>query len=161
MKTWTEALHDGFASGSIASIASTAVLSACGQKENGTPYAPTNAISHWFWGDRALRRDGPSARHTLLGYAIHHATSILWATVYERFIGRKAERRETLPAIAGGLAVAGIACFADYKLTPYRLQPGFEQRLSTPSMVLVYGSFGLALALHGLAAARRRQARTA
>jgi hypothetical protein len=100
-----------------------------------------------------------SARYTLLGYAIHHASSLLWATVYERFVGHKAERKEALPAIAGGFAVAGLACFVDYKLTPYRLQPGFEKRLSTPSMALVYGSFGLALALHGLAAASRRQAK--
>jgi hypothetical protein len=159
MKTWLDAIRDGIASGSVASIASTAVLSACGKKENGTPYAPTNAISHWFWGERATRRDGLSARYTLLGYAIHHASSLLWATVYERFVGHKAERKEALPAIAGGLAVAGLACFVDYKLTPYRLQPGFEKRLSTPSMALVYGSFGLALALHGLAAASRRQAK--
>jgi hypothetical protein len=158
MKTWPDAIRDGIASGSVASIASTAVLSACGNKENGTPYAPTNAISHWFWGERATRRDGLSARYTLLGYAIHHASSLLWATIYERFVGHKAERKEALPAIAGGLAVAGLACFVDYKLTPYRLQPGFEKRLSTPSMALVYGSFGLALALHGLAAATRRQA---
>jgi hypothetical protein len=158
MKPWAQALRDGAASGSLASITSTAVLGACGERENGTPYAPTNAISHWFWGDRAIRRDGPSARYTLAGYAIHHASSILWATVYERYIGRKAERGEVLPAVVGGLAVAGLACFVDYKLTPYRLQPGFEQRLSTPSMALVYGSFGLALALHGLAGARRRRA---
>ncbi|MDB5727826.1 MAG: hypothetical protein JWQ00_1031 [Noviherbaspirillum sp.] len=158
MKTWPDAIRDGIASGSVASIASTAVLSACGKKENGTPYAPTNAISHWFWGERATRRDGLSARYTLLGYAIHHASSLLWATVYERFVGHKAKRKEALPAIAGGLAVAGLACFVDYKLTPYRLQPGFEKRLSTPSMALVYGSFGLALALHGLTAASRRQA---
>jgi hypothetical protein len=158
MKTWPEALRDGVASGSIASIASTAVLGACGQQENGTPYAPTNAISHWFWGERATRRDGLSARYTLLGYAIHHASSLLWATVYERFAGHRADRGDALPAMAGGLAVAGLACFVDYKLTPHRLQPGFEKRLSTPSMVLAYGSFGLALALHGLAAAKLRQA---
>lgn len=40
-----------------------------------------------------------------------------------------------------------MACWVDYKLTPRRLQPGFEQRLSTPSMVAVYGSFALGLAL--------------
>jgi hypothetical protein len=158
MKSWPEALRDGVASGSVASLASTAALAACGKRENGTPYAPTNAISHWFWGERATRRDGLSARYTALGYAIHHASSLLWATVFERCAGHRADRGETLPAIAGGLAVAGLACFVDYKLTPHRLQPGFEKRLSTPSMALVYGSFGLALALHGLLAARRRPA---
>jgi hypothetical protein len=152
MKTWGEAIRDGSTSGSIASIVSTVALSACGKKENGTPYAPTNAISHWFWGDRAIRRDGPSARYTAVGYAIHHASSVFWAVVYEKFFGVTVDRKEVAPALAGGAAVGAIACFADYHLTPKRLQPGFEKRLSSGSLFLVYGAFGLALALRGLAA---------
>jgi hypothetical protein len=154
MKTWPDAIRDGLASGSLASVASTVVLSACGEKENDTPYAPTNAISHWFWGERAAHRDGLSARYTLLGYTIHHASATLWAVVYEKLFGERAQRKETVPALAGGLAVAGLACFVDYKLTPQRLQPGFEKRLSSQSMLLVYGVFGLSLALRGLAASR-------
>lgn len=150
MKTWSEAMRDGAISGSLASIASTAVLGERGRQESGSPYAPTNAISHWFWGERAARRDDPSARYTLIGYAIHHASSILWATVYEKLFGEKAERKKMAPALAGGLAVAGLACFVDYQMTPQRLQPGFEKRLSTPSLFLVYGAFGLALAVRGL-----------
>lgn len=156
MKPWSEAIRDGAMSGSIASLTSTAVLAASGEKETGTPYAPTNAISHWFWGERAAHRDRLSARYTLLGYGIHHASATLWAVIYEKFFGRVAECKAVVPALAGGVAVAGLACFVDYKMTPQRLQPGFEKRLSSRSLFLVYGAFGLALAVRGLAASRHR-----
>jgi hypothetical protein len=150
MKTWPEALRGGVASGSIASIVSTAVLSACGQTENGTPYAPTNAISHWLWGDRAMRRDGLSAHYTAVGYGIHHASSTLWAVIYEKVFCAADRRNHVAPALAGGAAVAALACFVDDKLTPKRLQPGFEKRLSSRSLFLVYGAFGFALAMRGI-----------
>lgn len=157
MKSWPQAIRDGAVSGSVASVLSTAVLSARGQEEDGTPFAPTNAISHWFWGERAAWQNGPSARYTALGYAIHHASSTLWAVLYEKWFGEKAERGELLPAVVGGATVAGLACFVDYKMTPQRLQPGFEKRLSTPSLFMVYASFGAALVLRGLAASRQRR----
>lgn len=155
-KSWPEAMRDGAVSGSLASLASTAALAASGEKETGTPYAPTNAVSHWFWGERAAHQDDLSARYTLLGYSIHHASATLWAVIYEKFFGRIAERKSVVPALAAGAAVAGIACFVDYKMTPQRLQPGFEKRLSSRSLLLVYGVFGLALAARGLAASRPR-----
>lgn len=154
MKTWPEALRDGVVSGSIASALSTAVLGARGEKEDDSPFAPTNAISHWIWGDRAAHHDEPSARYTAIGYAIHHASATLWAVLYEKWFGDKAERGDIVPALAGGAAVAGLACFVDYQMTPQRLQPGFEKRLSTPSLFLVYAGFGAALALRGLTASR-------
>lgn len=154
MKTWREALRDGAISGGVASILSTAVLGARGEQEEGTPYGPTNAISHWFWGDRAAHHDEPSARYTAVGYAIHHASATLWAVLYEKWFGERAERGEVMPALAGAAAVSALACFVDYKMTPERLQPGFEKRLSTPSLFLVYAGFGAALALRGLAASR-------
>ena len=160
MKTWPEAIRDGAISGSVASVLSTAVLGARGERENNSPYAPTNAISHWFWGDRAARHDEPSGRYTAVGYAIHHASATLWAVLYEKWFGGKAERGEILPAVTGAAAVAGLACFVDYKLTPHRLQPGFEKRLSTPSLFLVYASFGAALALRGLAASMKGRHRS-
>lgn len=157
MKTWREALRDGMLSGSIASIVSTAVLAGRGVQENGTPYAPTNAISHWFWGERAARRDGPSARYTAVGYAIHHASSTLWAVIYEKWFGHRAERGEIVPGLACCAAIAGLACFVDYNLTPRRLQPGFEKRLSRASLFFVYATFGAGLALRGLTATRRHR----
>lgn len=150
MKTWREALGDAILSGTAASVASTVALAHCGKKENCSPYGTTNAISRWIWGDGALFRDDASARYTGVGYAIHHASATLWATVFEKWFGERTERGEILPAVAGGLLVSTLACFVDYRVTPYRLRPGFEKRLSTRSMFWVYGSAGIAFTARGL-----------
>jgi hypothetical protein len=92
----------------------------------------------------------------LLGYAIHHASATLWAVLYEKWFERNAQQKAIIPAVAGGTAVAALACFVDYKVTPRRLHPGYEMRLSTRSLLLVYGVFGVALALRGLASANRK-----
>lgn len=143
-------------SGTAAALASTAVLAATGQHEARSPFAPTNATSHWLWGDRAARKDRASARFTGLGFATHHAASVFWALVYESASGR---RREPVRAVATGLAVAALACFVDYQLTPRRFQPGYERRLSRAALTGVYAAFGIGLALrdvfNGRAAGRR------
>ena len=151
MKSWRDALRDGAVTGSVASVLSTAVLALRGEQETGSHFAPTNAISHWIWGDEAATHDEPNMRHTAAGYGIHHASSTLWAVVYEKLFGEKAGHREVVPALAGAAAVSALACFVDYKLTPHRLQPGFEQRLSTRSLLMVYGAFAAGLAARGLA----------
>ncbi|MFC7513506.1 hypothetical protein ACFQUU_00660 [Herbaspirillum sp. GCM10030257] len=150
MKSWRQAMRDGLISGSIASVLSTIVLSARGEQEEGTPYAPTNAISHWFFGDHAFYRNGRTLRYTGTGYAIHHASSTLWAVVYERWFGERADRRDLPTALTGGAAVAAMACFTDYHLTPRRLHPGYEKRLSSASLFLVYAAFGAGLVVRGL-----------
>lgn len=150
MKLWREALRAGVLSGSIASVLSAAVLAWRGQRDCGSCYGPTNAISHWIWGDEATMHDEPSVRHTVAGYVIHHASSMLWAVVYERLFGERADRKEASPAIAGAATVAALACFVDYNLTPHRFEPGFEQRLSNRSLCMVYGAFGIGLAACGL-----------
>lgn len=154
MKTWREAIHDGAISGSYASGVSTAALGITSKKETGSHFAATNAISHWLWGEKAAHQDSMSARYTLLGYTIHHASACLWATVYEKVFGREAEKKQYNNAMLGGLAVAGLACFVDYKLTPERLKPGYEKRLSKKSLTFVYAAFGLALAIRGLASSK-------
>lgn len=156
MKTWHEALRDGTWSGSIASVASTAVLALCSVAENRTPYAPTNATSHFLWGRRAFRQDRPSLRYTATGYGAHHASAVFWASLYERWFGRRADRGDAAGALAGGLAVAALACAVDYGITPQRLRPGYEARLSKRSLALMYGVLGLSFALRGLLADRRR-----
>ncbi len=50
-------------------------------------------------------------------------------------------------AMAGGLTTSALACFVDYRLTPHRLQPGFEQRLSRPALAGVYLAFGVGIAV--------------
>ena len=52
--------------------------------------------------------------------------------------------------LAASTAASAVACFTDYQLTPKRLRPGYEERLSRPSLALVYGAFGLGLAAGAL-----------
>lgn len=155
MKRWPEAIRDVALTGALASAASTAILALRGQDEADSRSAPSNATSHWIWGEQAMQQDEPSLRYTVLGYAIHHASSTLWASVYERLFGREAERGHAGKALLGGAAVAALACLVDYRLTPERLRPGFERHLSRSSLFLTYAAFGAALAARGLATASR------
>ena len=155
MKTWGQALRDAIPSGSTASILSTIALAGRGERESDSPEAPVNAISHWVWGDRAKLHEEPSKEHTLLGYAIHHASATFWAVFYEKWFGERAERGDFRSALAGAAAVSALACFVDYRVAPYRLQPGYEAHLSRPSLFLVYASFGAGLLMHSMARRRR------
>lgn len=154
--SWTTPLRRGLISGSTASVLSTAALALLGQREAGSAYAPTNAISHWFYGDQAARQDGPSVRHTLTGYLIHHASATFWAVLFERIAGRLLDRKQPYTTVEVATAAAAVACFADYQLTPARLKPGYEQRLSRPALALVYGAFGLGLAAGAMLCRRQR-----
>jgi hypothetical protein len=156
MENWKTALQRGLVSGTTASVLSTGALALLGKREAGTPYAPTNAISHWIWGEKAARRNAPSARYTLPGYLIHHASSTFWAVLFERVYGYQLDRRKTGATVAAASAASAVACFVDYQLTPARLKPGYEKRLSRPALAAVYGAFGLGLAA-GAMLCRRSQ----
>jgi hypothetical protein len=132
-------------SGSAASVVSTAALAVNGLRTNASPYAPTNAISHWLWGDRATRQNRPSLKYTLLGYATHHAASVMRALLFESLRRR---RRPSTPAarLADAAAVSAIAYFVDYRLVPARLTPGYETRLRPPALLSVYAALALGLA---------------
>jgi hypothetical protein len=155
MRSWRPTLREGLIAGSVASVVSTAVLLAAGRKEPRRAVAPVNAISHWIWGGLALHQNEPSLRHTLTGYLIHHAASVFWAVIHARVWGERPQAKRPVPALAGSVAAAGVACFVDYRMTPQRLTPGFEHRLSRPAMAGVYAGFALGLALGSLLAARR------
>jgi hypothetical protein len=154
MESWNLATRRGLLSGAAASALSTVALAALGKADAGSPFAPTNAISHWIWGEKAARRDLPSMRYTALGYLIHHLSATFWAVLFERFMGEKLDRLARAPTLAAATATSAIACFVDYKLTPQRLQPGYEKRLSKPSLAVVYGAFALGLAAGALMSRR-------
>ena len=150
MKTLVRLLKRATVSGSYASVVSTAVLLVGGVRDCRSAFAPVNAISHWIWADEALHKQRGSLRYSVVGYGIHHAASIFWAFGYEYLLGRckpKPSKAQAL-ALAGGMAAT--ACTVDLKCTPQRLTPGFERRLSKPSLANVYIAFGLGLALHTL-----------
>jgi hypothetical protein len=156
MRSWRSTLREGFIAGSVASILSVAALLVAGRRGPQRPAAPVNAISHWLWGDGALHQDEPSLRHTASGYLIHHAASVFWGVLHARAWGERAEAKRPLPALAGAAVAAGVACFVDFRMTPHRLTPGFEHRLSRPALAGVYTCFAIGLALGSLLAGRRR-----
>jgi hypothetical protein len=109
----------------------------------------------WLFGRRAAYRRDPSVRHTLTGLAIHHATATGWALLHERIWGQQKAEQTPAQRLARAAVTAAVANFVDYKLTPKRLQPGFEAQLSKTSLVVAYAAFaaGLAVVIGG---ARRR-----
>jgi hypothetical protein len=148
---WPVALREAAVSGSLASVLSTAALALASRYEVGRPFAGTNAVSHWLWGDEALRRNEADWRHTGVGYATHHGASVFWALLYSRLYGHRPEAHRPARAAAGALATAAISCLVDFRFTPQRLTPGFEHRLSKKALALVYGAFAAGLFLGALA----------
>lgn len=149
--TWKQALREGAVSGSVASVLSAAALVLEARREAGAPAAGLNAISHWIWDTPALHEDCASARHTMSGYLIHHAASIWWGTWHARLWGARPAAKRPVPALLGAAAASAIACAVDYRMTPERLTPGFEHRLSSRALFAVYAAFALGLALGSLA----------
>jgi hypothetical protein len=146
MDNWNMAFKRGLVSGTTASLLSTAALALLGKQGTGSPYAATNAISHWIWGNKAARQDSSSLRYTMTGYLIHHASATFWSVLFERYCGKLLDRKDIPATVATATAASAVACFTDYKLTPERLHPGYEKRLSRPALAVVYGAFGLGLA---------------
>lgn len=155
MNTWKVALREGVVAGTAASLLSTAVLAAYGRRQAGSPFAPTNAVSHWLWGDEALRAQEPSWRYTFGGYVTRHLAAVFWAALYSRLYGHRDAAKELPQAIAGGVATSAVSCLVDYTLVPKRLTPGFEHRLSTGAMVTAYGALAAGFALGALLLRRR------
>ena len=137
-------------SGTVASMASTAALAIRGKKEKRSSLAPINAIRHWVRGKGTTRRRDVTLGHTLLGYGIHHASSILWATAYEKWLERQPHKLSSSKILLGAGATAGLACFIDRKLIPKRLKPDYEKHLSRRALVTTYSTFALGLAAPAL-----------
>ncbi|WP_343728205.1 hypothetical protein [Duganella sp.] len=150
MDDWKTAIGKGMLPGALASVASAAVLALRGKQEAGHVFAGHNAISHWLWGDKAFRKDAPTWKYTLVGYGIHHASSLMWASLFEQAAGKVLDRKSPGATLAASAAATAVACFVDYQMTPKRLRPGFEERVSRSSLALVYTAFGLGLAAGAL-----------
>jgi hypothetical protein len=149
-RPWQRAISEAAVSGAVASVLSAGALAVCGRTENDTAAGPVNGPSQWLWGRTAAYRRDATLRHTLVGYVIHHLMASGWAFAHECWCG--ARPRAWWRELGSGAATAAAACFVDYRLTPQRLQPGFEAQLSKRSLLLVYASFAV-----GLALARRRK----
>ncbi|MCK0508324.1 hypothetical protein [Aromatoleum anaerobium] len=156
MTDWLRVLRRALVSGSGAGLVSLVALACGGQRDCRSVFAPVNAVSHWIWRGAALRQQRPSLRYTLPGAGIHHAMSILWALLFEERIAHAGSRLGAWRTMATALGVSATACFVDLRLTPERLTPGFERRLSPESLSAVYLAFALGLALPSFIGMLRR-----
>jgi len=160
-------LSRALAAGTAASLASTLVVAWRSRRETGSAWGGINAISHWIFGRRAYALDAPSPLQSSLALLIHQASSLFWGVLYAALLGNvRANRRpealfaeRTAPtatdAVAAAAIVSGLAAFTDFRLTPPRLTPGFEHRLSRGSVALVYLAVAYGLAAAGVAPSRR------
>jgi hypothetical protein len=144
-----ERLHRALVSGSVASVLSGVVAMLASRSQSGRAAAALNGPSQWIWGRFARQPRRADVRRTLAGYGIHHASSLLWAALFESGAARGA-----MPGHgARAAAVAALAATVDYAIVPRRFSPGFERHISPPSVAATYVAFaaGLVLAslLHG------------
>lgn len=140
-----EILKRAIVRGTLTSIGVIATAALAGKRETGSFAAPLNATSHVLWGDKAAWQDRASLKYTLTGLAINHASSIFWATVYQKLFGGSGAHSRLRPLL-GAAAVSAGAYVLDYHLLPDRLTPGFEKRLSGKSLAMVFGVLALGLA---------------
>lgn len=131
------------AAGTAASLASLFALMVHSQRSRHTPWQMINAPSHWVHGQEALRQRQLSGQHTLLGFAIHHLSSLWWAAVYTRICPCPAGQAQ--PSMARAAVVALGAWVVDTWLVPRRLTPGFERQATPAGLLVIYGSFGAGL----------------
>lgn len=151
MKKWELVLSQGLLAGSLASLISTAVLALAGQRGSGSAAAPLNAVSHWYWGDDALHLHKADLVHTAAGYATHPVAATVWATLYAALASSRPALRSTPGLALGAAATSAIAYLVDFRLTPHRFTPGYEQRLSTEALLAVHAALAIGLAASVLA----------
>ncbi|MDT0139384.1 hypothetical protein [Acidovorax sp. PRC11] len=146
---WNRTLREGAIAGGWASVLSTVALLCAGRRQARATVTPVNAVSHWFWGDSALREHRTRLSHTLPGYLIHHGASVFWAAASAAARdARGPAPRETWGQVCRRAAVtSAAACYVDFRLTPRRFTPGFEHHLSRPALAAVYAAFGAGLAI--------------
>lgn len=149
MSTWFRAGSSALVSGTIASLATTAVLAALAKAERKRAVQPTNATSHWLHGDRAAKVKKLDAKHTLVGYGTHHASAVFWALPFEAWRTSQPPRTPLL-MLRDASVMAAIAAAIDYGAVPKRLTPGWEEVLSKRSITATYAVLALALAAGGL-----------
>ena len=156
LNLWKQSLREGAVSGLAGGLLSTLALAGLGPRQAGSVPAPINAVSHWLWGDEALRQDRATWRHTLTGFITQQVAAVMWATLYARCYGHREEAKSLPNALAGGIATSAVAYVVDYTITPKRLTPGYEHRLDGKGMLGVYAALALGFAAGAMALRGRR-----
>lgn len=152
MASWARTLRYAMVSGTCASITSTAALALLSRAEGKGALQPVNSTSHWLNGERAASFKGADLAHTAVGYATHHAATLFWAVLFERWIGPR--RPAALSVVQDALLMSAVAAVVDYGATPKRFTPGWEFVLSKRSMSVAYGAMAAGRAVGALIARR-------
>lgn len=145
MANWTRILRFALTSGAIASATSTVALALLARAEGHGVLQPVNSTSHWLNGKQAASFRGADLAHTAVGYATHHAATVFWAVLFERWVGAR-RPNGALALMPDALVLSAVAAAVDYGATPKRFTPGWELVLSKRSMAVAYlaMAFGLA-----------------
>ena len=150
-----DAIEDALISGTNASVLSAVVLSACSKLEEDSAAGALNGPSQWVWGEREAYTREATLKHTVVGYGVHHVTSVFWALFYEHLFGRSRKRdlasQPVVQIAAEAGATATVAYFVDYQVAPKRLRPGFKKHLGPVSIFASYAGFAAGLAITTLA----------
>ncbi len=151
MASWAKTLRSAMLSGSLASVTSTVALAFLARAEGKAAVQPVNSTSHWLNGEQAGSFKQADLAHTAVGYATHHAATLFWAVIFERWV---APRRPVaaLPMLRDALLLSAIAAAVDYGATPKRFTPGWEFVLSKRSMAAAYVAMAVGLAAGALIA---------
>lgn len=136
-------------SGTIVSFATTAALALLARREGKGALQPTNATSHWLYGEQAASVRRGDVAHTLVGYGTHHASSMFWAFLFELWLASRPPRPSLL-IFRDALAAAAIAAATDYGFVPKRLTPGWETVLPKRSIAATFAVMAVGLAMGGM-----------
>ena len=153
MTRWIQTLSFALVSGTVASAASTVTLALLARSEGQGALQPVNSTSHWLNGEQAASFRGADLAHTVVGYATHHAATLFWAVLFERWI-RARRPVAPLPMLRDAVAMSAFAAAVDYGATPKRFTPGWEFVLSKRSMAVAYVAMAFGLAAGALSTQR-------
>jgi len=86
---WARTLGFATACGTVASVVSTVSLGLLARADGKGALQPVNATTHWLNEKRVGSFTGADIAHTVVGYATHHAATVFWAVLFERWIGSR------------------------------------------------------------------------
>ena len=70
-----------------------------------------------------------------------------WAALHECLFGEALDRGDVMGSLLGGISVSALAYVVDYYVVPDRFTPGFEKRLPSRALFVVYAALALSLGL--------------
>jgi hypothetical protein len=146
-------------SGTVASVALAAALALLAKRERKGALQPVNATSHWMHGDKAAKVRDANLSHTGVGLATHHAATTFWAFIFENWLATQRPRTPML-MLRDASAMTAVAAIVDYRLTPKRFTPGWENVLTPRSIGLAYVAMAVGLAAGAILSRRSRSERS-